>query len=117
MQIPNQPKQQINPLRMLDNKINSLEWKLMALTAAIERHFPQEVELIERDFFYHKCWSFMMGRQVALRKAPMETKLQISAANRTVIDNLRKEAEEKGWMSEFNKAEMNVAHESKEREC
>ena len=114
MNIHQPQPQQVNPFQVLNNKINSLEWKLMALSSAIERHFPQEGEQIERDFFYNKCWSFMMGREVAIIKAPLEQKLSIAAANRSVIDKLREEAKKRGWMTEFNNAEINAKHEAKE---
>ena len=108
------PQQQPNPLNILNNKINSLEWKLMALSELIERRFPEEHEQLERSFFYYKCWSYVMGREVAIRKAPLELKLQIAAANKTVIDNLRKEAIDNGMLPEFTRAEANAIHEAKE---
>jgi len=109
-----QPPKQFDLMQYLDNRFNSVRWSLNALGEYLERHFPGAKDEIERLEFYHRCWSFMMGREAARAKAPAESVLVISTANAKVIDALRKEAQEKGWLNEFHKAEINVQHEAKE---
>lgn len=103
-----------DPLNILNNKINKLEWEILALFEYIVQKDPEAALFIKKQAFYRKCWSYMMGRHLALKKAPLELTLQISTANKSVIDDLRKEAEASGWMDEFNRAEQNSSREAQE---
>ena len=114
MKAPQPRPGQVDLMQYISNRFNAMQWTLNAFTEFLEDKFPGAREELERRRFYHKCWSFMMGKEQAKAKARPDQILEVVNNNNKVIAELRKEAISKGWIDVFHKAEVNVEREAKE---
>ena len=97
-----------NPITKMQHTINNmghfLEFKIDALVAVLDKAIPGFAEAYQKQLFYSKCFGVMAGSE-QIRHDPKGDAVAMLQANAKMIGELRKQAEEKGWMDLFEKAQ------------
>ena len=99
-----------NPITKMEHTINHvahfLEFKISALVAVLDKTMPGFAEAYEKQLFFSKCLGVMAGSE-QIRDAPEGNLAAVAMlqSNAKLIESLRKQAEEKGWMDLFDKAQ------------
>lgn len=97
-----------NPIKHMEHTINNvahfLEFKINALVAVLDKAIPGFGEAYEKQLFYSKCFGVMAGSE-HIRHDPKGDAVGMLLANDKLIEELRKQGEEKGWMDLFETAQ------------
>ena len=97
-----------NPITSMQHAINNvahfLEFKIDALVAVLDKAIPGFGQAYEKQLFYSKCFGVMAGSE-QIRHDPKGDAVGMLQANAKLIEELRKQAEEKGWMELFERAQ------------
>lgn len=98
-----------DPIRHLSNTINNIahgvNFKIQALVTVLEQFNPGFAEAFGKQEFFLKCMGVMMGSEQLRANPPSPSAVSMLKANTDLIEELRKIAEENGWMEVFKKAE------------
>ena len=96
-----------NPITKMEHTINNvahfLEFKIDALVAVLDKVTPGFKEAYEKQLFYSKCFGVMAGSE-QIRQNPQGDAIGMLKGNAKLIEELRKQAQDKGWMDLFQKA-------------
>ena len=97
-----------NPITKMEHTINNvahfLEFKISALVAVLDKAMPGFKEAYEKQLFFSKCFGVMAGSE-QLREKPNVDAVVMLRNNAKLIEDLREQAEAKGWMELFEKAQ------------
>ena len=97
-----------DPIRHLEITLNNvahfLEFKINALVLVLDKAMPGFSDAYERQLFFSKCLAVMAGSE-RLRQNPKGDAVAMLQNNAKLIEDLRKQAEEKGLMELFEKAQ------------
>ena len=88
----------------INNVAHFLEFKIDALVAVLDKAMPGFGQAYEKQLFYSKCFGVMAGSE-QIRHDPKGDAIGMLEANAKLIGDLRKQAEEKGWMELFERAQ------------
>jgi hypothetical protein len=99
-----------NPITQMQHTINNvahfLEFKINALVAVLDKAIPGFAEAYEKQLFYSKCFGVMAGsEQIRQKPEAQGDAVGMLRANTKLIEELSKQAEAKGWMELFQKAQ------------
>jgi len=88
----------------INNVAHFLEFKINALVAVLDKAMPGFKEAYEKQLFFSKCFGVMAGSE-QLREKPNVDAVVMLRNNAELIEDLREQAEAKGWMELFEKAQ------------
>lgn len=100
----------------INNVAHFLEFKINALVAVLDKVTPGFAEAYEKQLFYSKCFGVMAGSE-QLRQNPKGDAIGMLKGNAKLTGDLRKQAEEKGWLELFEKAQAEAKKQVAEAEA